>query len=172
VLLLENPTKPDWVWQWQHADFGLGDGRPDDLLVWRANGRGHGYVCNFNQIEVYSAPLPPGRSILPAREVFREVAFRTFDDGGYVDATFTEREDSKQLIDVHLRLSRRVELGGQDTVRLFYVAEAGAGRLIQEMNRYSFKGTLREVMQRGGVQELDLSAVNNRLTVRSDLRCR
>jgi hypothetical protein len=53
ILLLDNSTRPDWVWDWQHADFGAAHKRPDDLQVRRRQGQGAGYQCDFNDIEVY-----------------------------------------------------------------------------------------------------------------------
>lgn len=123
ILLLENPTKPEWVWQWQHADFGLGYQKPGDLRVWHANGKGHAYVCNFNEVEVYGAMLPPGASILLAREAFHRVDFQKFADDTYVETTCSPRSDNNALVDLHLKLSRRVQVRHGEAVRLVYAAD-------------------------------------------------
>ncbi len=44
-------------------DYGKQYTRPDDLQVQRLKDRGPGYVCNFNNIEVYVGPLMSGQSI-------------------------------------------------------------------------------------------------------------
>jgi hypothetical protein len=88
--------------------------------------RGDGYVCNFNEIEVYVAPLPPGKSILLARETFRSVTFKEFEAGCFVDVSFAERDDSKFLVDLKLKFSRRIELGDGDATQLLYPSKSTA----------------------------------------------
>jgi hypothetical protein len=129
MLLLENQTKPEWVWQWQHADFGLGYQKPDDLRVWRKDRRGQGYVCNFNEIEVYSVALVPGESILMTREAFEKARFQRFANGAHVETSYSARDDSDFLLDIHLKFSRAVEVGHGAAVRLRYAPEPG-----QEVN--------------------------------------
>lgn len=120
ILLLDNSTRPDWVWDWQHADFEAEHKRPDDLLVRRREGQGAGYICDFNDIEVYVAPLPIGQSILLSKDVFRRLTFTNFGDGRFVKVEVDEFEDAKNLVDVKLTFSRRTEVGESRAVRLIY----------------------------------------------------
>ncbi|CAE6696023.1 hypothetical protein [Paraburkholderia domus] len=126
ILLLENPTKPDWVWEWQHAYIGLGYQKPQDLRVWHANDKGHAYICNFNDVEVYGVFLQPGQSILLTREAFDEISFQRYAEGRYVDTSYTARSDSDSLIDIHLKFSRQVAIGTVDALRLVYAQEEKA----------------------------------------------
>lgn len=123
VLMLDNATRPEWVWQWQHADYGSEYARPDDLRVQRFEGKGDGYICNFNDIEVYSAPLQPGKSILISREAFDALVFTEFDAGRFVEVKVDERSDSKLLVDLKLNFSRRVAVGAKAAVELNYAEE-------------------------------------------------
>ncbi|MEM5368946.1 hypothetical protein V4C53_23340 [Paraburkholderia azotifigens] len=123
ILILENPTRPDWVWQWQHADFGLGYEKPGDLRVWRAEERGAGYVCNFNEIEVYSANLVAGQSILLPKDTFAKVIFQKFAEHQFVDVSYSPRSDNAFLVDVHLKLSRAVDIGDDGAIRILYGAD-------------------------------------------------
>jgi len=66
ILLLDNATRPEWVWEWQHAEDGQGYRRPSDLRVQRRDGRGVSYVCDFNNIPVYAGLLPSGQSLVIA----------------------------------------------------------------------------------------------------------
>jgi hypothetical protein len=120
ILLLDNSTRPDWVWDWQHADFGADHKRPDDLQVRRREGQGTGYVCDFNDIEVYVAPLPIGQSILLSREAFRSLTFTNYGDDRFVNVEVEELEGTKNLVDLKLTFSRQVEVGGSRVVRLVY----------------------------------------------------
>lgn len=120
ILLLDNATRPDWVWDWQRADFGATRKRPDNLQVRRREGRGAGYQCDFNDIEVYVAPLPIGQSLLLSREAFRALTFTDYGDGRFVQAEVVELEGAKNLVDLKLTFSRRVEIGEPGVTRLAY----------------------------------------------------
>lgn len=120
MLLLDNATRPDWVWDWQHADFDATHKRPADLQVRRREGQGVEYQCNFNEIEVYVAPLPMGQSILLSSEVFRTLTFTDYGKGQFVRVEVVEPEGVKNLVDLKLTFARRVEVGETRMVRLAY----------------------------------------------------
>jgi len=120
ILLLDNATRPDWVWDWQHADFDATQKRPDDLQVRRREGQGAGYQCDFNEIEVYVAPLPIGQSILLSSEVFRALTFTDYGEGRFVRVEVVELEGVKNLVDLKLTFARQVEVGESTVVKLAY----------------------------------------------------
>jgi len=120
ILLLDNATRPDWVWGWQHVDFSTTYKRPDDLQVRRRDGVGAGYQCDFNDIEVYVAPIPIGQSLLLSNEAFRSLTFTDYGDGRFVQAKVSESEVTKNLVDLKLTFSRSVEVGEPRVVRLSY----------------------------------------------------
>lgn len=120
ILLLDNATHPDWAWDWQHADFDTTHKRPDNLQVRRREGRGAGYQCDFNDIEVYVAPIPIGQSLLLSSEAFRVLTFTDYGDGRFVRAEVIELEGAKNLVDLRLTFSRKVEIGEPRLTRLAY----------------------------------------------------
>lgn len=120
ILLLDNATRPDWVWDWQHVDFGARHKRPDDLQVRRREGLGSGYLCDFNNIEVYVAPLPFGQSILLSRNVFQALTFTNYGDDRFVKVEAEETNGSKNLVDLKLTFSRKVEAGASRVVSFLY----------------------------------------------------
>lgn len=121
ILILDNATRPEWVWQWQHSDYDSKRPRPMDLSVQRFKGRGNGYICNFNDIEVYVSSLPYGKSILLPRETFNSVEFREFAPGKFVNVTVDERPESKLLVDLKLTFERQVELSDGEAIALNYM---------------------------------------------------
>lgn len=120
ILLLDNSTRPSWVWNWQHADFGAEHKRPNDLQVRRREDQGSGYLCDFNDIEVYVAPLPIGQSILLASDAFRSLTFTNFGDDRFVKVEVEESEETKNLVDLKLTFSRSTEVAESRAVRLVY----------------------------------------------------
>jgi hypothetical protein len=120
ILLLDNATRPNWVWDWQHSDYGADYKRPEDLQVHRAEGRGPGYVCDFNEIEVYVAPLSYGQSLLVARETFDRVTFTKYGDGRFVQVAVSEPQENTSFVDLKFTFSRQVQVGMADGVRLVY----------------------------------------------------
>ncbi|WP_163310629.1 hypothetical protein, partial [Enterobacter kobei] len=79
-----------------------------------------GYVCDFNDIEVYVAPLPIGQSILLSGDKFRLLTFTNFGDGRFVKVEVAELEGVRNLVDLKLTFSRSVEAGQSRVVRLVY----------------------------------------------------
>lgn len=120
ILLLDNSSRPDWVWDWQHADFDAQRKRPEDLQVRRREVQGAGYLCDFNDIEVYVAPLPIGQSLLMSRETFHASTFTTYGDGQFVRVEAAELEGTRNFVDLKLTFSRKVEVGEPRAVRLVY----------------------------------------------------
>lgn len=126
ILLLDNATRPEWVWEWQHADYGAQKhSKPEDLQVQRREGRGDGYVCDFNDIEIYVAPITPGQSLLLPREVFDDVTFQQFGDHRFVEAEVAETEN-KLLVDLKMRFSRRVTVRARPGFWLVYGAPSAS----------------------------------------------
>lgn len=124
ILILDNATRPEWVWQWQHVVSGDKYQRPEDMRVQKRDGRGPGYLCDFNDIEVYSGPLAAGQSLLMAKETFKSVSFQEFEPGLFVEVTASGRADTKLLLDLKLKFSRRVEVSYPEAVRISYAAGA------------------------------------------------
>ncbi len=120
ILVLENATRPSWVWDWQHADFGADYKRPEDLQVSRRKNRGSGYICDFNNIAVYIAPIPTGQSILFSREAFHALSFTDYGNHQFVKVDAVENEENKNLVDLRISFSRKVETGNSQAARLVY----------------------------------------------------
>lgn len=120
ILILDNATRPDWVWDWQHATYEDRTPKPVDLNVRKIADQGDGYICNFNQIKVFKGPLPHGQSILLSQEIFETLEFKNYGANRYATASVEERVDSKLLVDLLMTISRRVKTGAGDAFRLRY----------------------------------------------------
>jgi hypothetical protein len=121
VLVLDNATRPEWVWEWQHANYEEArHPKPEDLSVRKLNGQGSSYVCHFNDIPVYSGRLPLGQSLVLPLEALQRIEFKEYETGRYADASIVERADNKLLVDLVMTISRRVHVGGQNAARLRY----------------------------------------------------
>lgn len=124
ILILDNATRPDWVWDWQHANYSESQSpKPHDLNVRQLEGQGDGYICHFNEIRVFRGALPQGQSILLSQEAFQLLEFKEYEDGRYADASVVERSDSKILVDLVMTISRRVRVGSYEALRLRYASE-------------------------------------------------
>jgi len=72
-LLLDNLSEPGWIENWRNSIYDKNTALPKGLRVYRKNNHDTAYLCNFNDIEVYDAPLSSGSSYLFAKEVFDEL---------------------------------------------------------------------------------------------------
>jgi len=120
LLLLSNPTQPEWVWEWQHAGIHSRHAKPDDLNVRRAEGMGPQYLCHFNQIAVYAGRWGASESILLAAETFGQLRFKTYGADSLVSVTTTPTAGDDLRVDLKIELSRDVELGSTDAVKLLH----------------------------------------------------
>lgn len=123
ILILDNPTQPDWIWEWQYPEPDGAYLRPTDLTVREENDdRGDGYVCDLNGIQTYSGFVAPGTSLLLARETFFRVGFREYRENVFVNAATVEVPDSKTLVDLNLTYERAVDVNFPSIVRIRYDA--------------------------------------------------
>lgn len=120
VLLLDNGTRPEWVWDWQYPEGRVTYRRPDDMQVQRREGQGKGYACHFNDIAVYVAQLPYGESLLMPRQTFVGVTFTQFGPEQFVDVSVDESAGMKGLVDLKFTFSREVQVERAEVVRLLY----------------------------------------------------
>lgn len=121
VLVLDNPTRPAWVWDWQHPSEDSEYVRPSDLVIRHVEKeRGHRYIADFNDIQVFSSPLAPGESLLLPREAFTSVTFRKYRDNVFVKADVAEVRGSRTLVDLRLTYERRVRVEHNKVVRIRY----------------------------------------------------
>ncbi len=128
ILVLDNPTRPDWVWEWEYPASQDGTyPRPPDLVIHREEGRGDGYVADFNAIQVFSGAVAPGQSLLFARETFSLVTFRKYRDNIFVRAGTSAVAGSTALVDLQLTFERRVQVEHNQIVRIRYQVAPTSG---------------------------------------------
>ncbi|WP_367345388.1 hypothetical protein [Stenotrophomonas bentonitica] len=118
VLILDNQTRPDWVWDWMHP--GDDDRRPADFRFRRREGQGEAYVGHFNDVPVYAGRIKPGRSLLLPLECFGNVKFKVDAQGSRLRVDVVREDESGQLADVRLSFSRAVEGAVVEAVSLMY----------------------------------------------------
>lgn len=121
ILLLENATIPGWVWDWQHTRLSDEEyARPQNMAVTRREGMGGSYVCHFNEIAVYTAPIPAGASYVVAREVFKEVKFKAYAEGRFVSVSTEQVAGDFAKINLRLTWALEVTLGSEPATELLY----------------------------------------------------
>lgn len=111
ILIVDNATRPAWVWDWLHRSNRRGFKIPTGLQIERRKGRGKGYVADFNDIEVYSGPIKEGVSWLLAKEVFQQVRFTRHPNQLFIDVEARTATDESGKVDVRLTFCRDIEVG-------------------------------------------------------------
>lgn len=121
LLILDNATRPEWIWEWEHPMPDTNYPRPTDLVFRRERpGRGNGYIADINGIQVFSGPIAFGESILLAKETFARVTFTQFREGVYVKASTQELKESQSLVDLKLTYERNVQVVHPNIVIIQY----------------------------------------------------
>jgi hypothetical protein len=77
LLLLENPTIPEWVYEWGESRFGFPvRSLPDGLVITHEEPSPFAhYQFHLNGVPVVYAPIRQGRSLLVVAESFEELSF-------------------------------------------------------------------------------------------------
>lgn len=121
ILLVENATIPEWIWDWGWPESEDRFKRPDDLHVSRLESETivTGYIGHFNDIAVYSAPIPHGASYVFALETFKEITFTEFNSGYLVDVS-CESTQNFALVNLILKWGQSINLELHPVTRLEY----------------------------------------------------
>ena len=121
LLLLENRTRPSWVYEWLSRFAGSTD-RPRNLEVRRdPQIRSDAYIGHMNNVAVYLAPsLSAGNSVLMTAESFVSVRFREFETGNNVLVEPEAIEGETSIVNVKLSWAHSIEMGENGGLRLVY----------------------------------------------------
>lgn len=121
VLILDNPTRPDWLWEWLHPGIDSAYPRPHDLVIHhRKDDRGNNYIADINLIQVFSGPVMYGESLLLARETFYQVGFTEYRESIFIKAETVEVSESAKLVDLQLSYERSVDVRYPNILRIRY----------------------------------------------------
>lgn len=121
ILILENPTLPNWVWEWANPPW---DKRTSDAGVFRVkrdeNRKGEGYLWNFDSIPVYNGPIQQGSSVLLAKESFEQIRFTRAQGSEYVDVQARKVPEHPDLVDLALTWYVEIRVRKLPALLLFY----------------------------------------------------
>lgn len=126
ALLVENPTIPDWIWEWSLTEWEVNREPPYGLALTRDKAfQGKtGYLGNFGDVAVFNAPLPPGGSYLITLDALERIEF-TKHGGGFVEATWQAVEGDDRLIDITLSWRFKLHLRDLFATKLTYPRKTG-----------------------------------------------
>lgn len=126
ILLIENRTIPNWIFEWTHPFREQPEERPPDLEVWRDSKiQLDSYLGHLNKVAVYQAPIPPGASVLLTAESLKSISFTKFSNGNYVIAEALPVKDKTDIIDLKLTWMFEVDIDAYPAIKLVY---GGSGR--------------------------------------------
>jgi hypothetical protein len=127
ILIIENRTIPDWIYQWTFPYYSeRPEGRPPDLeLTHDPNETTDAYVGTLNGINIYNMPLPPGASLLMTKESFKTVSFRKYLDGNFVSVVPRPIDEKPNIIDLELTWYFDLDIDIYPALKLSY---EGLGR--------------------------------------------
>jgi len=121
LLVLEDLTRPSWVFDALHPIDGETKPPPPDMEVRRdASIRMSGYQAHIGGVATYSAPMPARESLLIAAESLERLALSPWDDGRWVRVRSRDVPDRPEEIELLIDLRIAVQVGTQTAYRLTY----------------------------------------------------
>lgn len=121
IFLIENPTIPNWIYEWTHPYRERSEKAPPDLEMWRDTRiESDAYLGNLNKVAVFKAPLPSGASILLTEESLKSLLFTKLEDNDLVlvEAHATEKDPAR--IDLRLTWRFDLEVDNYPAMKLVY----------------------------------------------------
>lgn len=121
ILLLDNRTRPEWIWDWFNNRLFDDNNIPSGIhIIEKENNKSAGYVGNINDIEVYNAPLPPGASYLMSKESFNNIEFKRYAEDVYVDVFHEDIDDEESLINIIFEWNFNLNVELFPVIKLIY----------------------------------------------------
>lgn len=120
ILLVDNRTRPRWISDWGFPPMEDHYKRPDDLRIQkRETEKCRYYIAHFNEIAVYTAPIPPGASLVMPKELFKRIVFTKFENGLPIEV-FCEPTGRDEVINLVLKWAHKIESETYAITRLEY----------------------------------------------------
>ena len=121
ILLIENQTVPEWIYNWTNPHRSHDAIVPSDMKCWHDSENNlDAYVANLNDIAVYVAPLRPGGSILMTMESFDSVSFTKLDNNHFVSVEAIPVSNEPAIIDLRLTWWFDARVDGYPALELSY----------------------------------------------------
>jgi hypothetical protein len=129
ILLIENRTVPEWIYNWTNRYRGREAIIPSDMKAWHdPENHSDAYVGNLNDIAVYVAPLQPDGSILMTAESFDTVSFTKVEDDRFVSVEAIPIPDESAIIDLRLTWSFDLRIDQYPAIKLSYAGRRRRAR--------------------------------------------
>lgn len=123
ILLIDNRTRPEWVYQWSLSEYAYHEvDLPDDLSFSKnPEITLESYVGNVNDIEIYNSPVPPGASYVIAKESLDQIIITAYQENIYVEVEDLPIKGSNSFIDLKVTWSLLVNIKESISAKLVYV---------------------------------------------------
>lgn len=93
-------------------DLVYDDSMSSDFNIEIKNGYGNSYICHIEGVPAYQMPFRKDNyCILAARRMFKNVRFKEYAEGRYVDVTWKDYDEKSLKLTLVLRYLMKIELG-------------------------------------------------------------
>lgn len=124
VLLIGNVEDAPWVTGWLSEDRRV---RPVDMDVRHKSGEvARGYMNSINEFDVFVMQLPPGVSVIIAREIVERIVYQ-IDEQNRIGRIVCRAMADRTKVACEFSFGQSVELRQQSVVELVYSEQVGPG---------------------------------------------
>jgi hypothetical protein len=118
LLVIDNVTDPEWLWDWRWPHRQGGTPKPMDLVITREEGQVEEYEFTMNGTRVYRAQTAFGVAYLIPSQLLRRLRFHDYGDGLPVSLRFEQDAADPWRGTMHASFQREVELGDVEAYRI------------------------------------------------------
>ena len=119
VLFVTSKVEPHWLMEWTRSTYDERVSLPEDLRITRQKQiENDGYLCSFNDIPVYLAPIVSGSSYILPIEVLDTLSFTEYESGIFVRVSWEPVDGKDTLVNLKLSWQFHMDLRQGICVRL------------------------------------------------------
>jgi hypothetical protein len=110
LLVIDNASAPEWLYDWQWSHESGSSSKPEDLVITNEANQVAAYEFTMNDTPVYRARIESGVAILIPSRLLQTLQFHDYGEGLPVSPQFEADDQERWLGTMRVSFERRVEL--------------------------------------------------------------
>lgn len=110
LLVMDNSSRPEWLFEWQWPDGRGGTTKPKDLVITNEADQASAYEFTMNSTPVYRAQIEDGVAYLISSRLLQQLRFHDYGEGRPVEFRFVPEIERPWLGTMRVTFAREIKL--------------------------------------------------------------